>query len=184
MRPQRSNDETGERGAALVEFALVAPILLLLAFGLLEMGLAWRDSQLVTQGARSGARGAAQIGTDNQADAFVVESVEASLGQMAPNMTRIVIYDAASPDGSMPGACENAGPPGVAGLCSVYDQTSFGSYAAFANGSWPPSARDDTAPDTSYLGVRVEIRRPFITGLFPNDLEIADTTVMSLEPSE
>jgi hypothetical protein len=183
LRRRRSRT-ADDRGAALVEFALVAPFLFLLAFGLLEIGLAWRDSQLVTQAARTGARGAAQLGINDQSDAFVVESVEATLGHLSGDLNRIVIYDASAPDGSMPPACEGAGPPGVAGQCSVYDQASYGTYANFANGAWPPASRDNTAPDTSYVGVRVEINRPYITGLFPNAIQIADTTVMSIEPAE
>jgi len=45
-----------EHGQALLEFALVMPILMLLLVGTIEMGQAWRSSQGVTHAAREGAR--------------------------------------------------------------------------------------------------------------------------------
>ena len=46
----------GERGAALVEAALVLPILFLILFGTIEFGMAVNDYQSVRQGVREGAR--------------------------------------------------------------------------------------------------------------------------------
>ncbi len=46
----------GERGASLVEFAIIAPLLLLLLFGIIEFGLTFNDYQSIRQGAREGAR--------------------------------------------------------------------------------------------------------------------------------
>ena len=47
---------TGDRGAALVEFGIVAPMLLLLLFGIVEFGLLFGQKLDVSQGAREGAR--------------------------------------------------------------------------------------------------------------------------------
>jgi Flp pilus assembly protein TadG len=47
------------RGQALVETALVVPILLLMVVGVMEFGRAWNMSQVITDGARQGARMAA-----------------------------------------------------------------------------------------------------------------------------
>ena len=175
--------DRSERGAALVEFAIVASVLLTLAFGTFEMGSGWSDSQLVTQAARTGARSAVQLGTDPAADSFAVESIEAGLGHLADDLTRIVIYEANAADGSMPPACESASPPGVPNKCSVYDQTSFGTYATWADGAWLPSDRENTLADADNVGVRVEVARPFITGfLGASTFDIADTTVMRIEP--
>ena len=46
----------GDRGAALVEFGIVAPMLLLLLFGVVEFGLLFGQKLDVSQGAREGAR--------------------------------------------------------------------------------------------------------------------------------
>lgn len=45
-----------ERGAALVEFAIVVPLLFALLFGIIEFGTAFNDYQSIRQGARDGAR--------------------------------------------------------------------------------------------------------------------------------
>lgn len=47
-----------QEGQALVEFALVAPVLLLLVVGIFEFGRAWNAHQGVTDAAREGARAA------------------------------------------------------------------------------------------------------------------------------
>jgi Flp pilus assembly protein TadG len=48
-----------ERGAAAVEFALIAPLLFMLIFGIINFGLAWSQKEVFIQAAREGARYAA-----------------------------------------------------------------------------------------------------------------------------
>lgn len=45
-----------ESGAALVEFAIIAPLLLLLVFGIIEFGRAYNAQNSLTHAAREGAR--------------------------------------------------------------------------------------------------------------------------------
>jgi hypothetical protein len=172
-----------ERGAALVEFSLIATLFFTMAFGTFEMGLAWSDSQLVTQAARTGARSGTQLGVNAAADSFAVEAIEAGLGDLRNDLTRIVIYDANAVDGSMPPSCESALPPGIAGLCSVYDASDFGTYGAWVDGAWLPSSRDNDSDTADYIGVQVEVARPYVTGFFSGStFTIIDTTVMRIEP--
>jgi Flp pilus assembly protein TadG len=49
----------GRTGQALVEFALVVPIFMLLVMGVIEFGRAWNLQQTMTEAAREGARRAA-----------------------------------------------------------------------------------------------------------------------------
>ena len=182
-RATQGGDRRSERGGALVEFSIVGTLLLTLAFGTFEMGTAWSDSQLVTQASRTGARSATQLGIDPLADSFTVQSIEAGLGDLADDVTRIVIYDAAAADGSMPSGCEGAAPPGIPPKCSVYDKTAFGTYASWVDGSWDPASRINLAGSSDWVGVRVEVSRPYITGFFSSSsFTIADTTVMRIEP--
>ena len=53
MRSTRTRDEGGQ---ALVELALILPILLMLLLGIFEFGRAWNTKQLITDAAREGAR--------------------------------------------------------------------------------------------------------------------------------
>lgn len=45
-----------EDGQALVEFALLAPVLFLILFGIIQFGMAFRDSIALTDAVRTGAR--------------------------------------------------------------------------------------------------------------------------------
>lgn len=56
MRMSRRVARNGERGQALVEFALILPILLILLLGILDFGRAVAAYNSVSNGARSGAR--------------------------------------------------------------------------------------------------------------------------------
>jgi len=46
----------GQRGAALTEFAIVLPLLLLLVFGIIEFGVLLYDKAMITNASREGAR--------------------------------------------------------------------------------------------------------------------------------
>jgi Flp pilus assembly protein TadG len=54
-----------ERGQALVEFALILPIILLLVVGMLEFARAWNLHQVMTDAAREAARRAVLADTDS-----------------------------------------------------------------------------------------------------------------------
>ena len=56
---------TSQKGAAVVEFALLSLLLLVFIFGIIEFGFLWVQSHYVANAAREGARVAAKIkGTD------------------------------------------------------------------------------------------------------------------------
>lgn len=61
----RRNEGNEERGASLVEFALIAPFLILLLFGIVEFGYLFGEFNDVRHGAREGARVAAVNAGDN-----------------------------------------------------------------------------------------------------------------------
>ena len=48
--------KNGERGASVVEFGIVLPILLVLLFGVIEFGFLFYDKAMLTNAAREGAR--------------------------------------------------------------------------------------------------------------------------------
>lgn len=61
----------GSSGQSMIEFALVVPMLLVLVFGIVEFGNAWRHYQLITNTAREGAR----IAVLPSSTATIVDSV-------------------------------------------------------------------------------------------------------------
>jgi Flp pilus assembly protein TadG len=56
MRHRTTRHTPRDRGAAVVEFALVLPLLLLLVFGIIDFGRALNAQITLTQAAREGAR--------------------------------------------------------------------------------------------------------------------------------
>jgi hypothetical protein len=53
---RRRRELGGERGSAVVEFALVLPLLLLVSLAIVQVGIVARDQLLVVEAARAGAR--------------------------------------------------------------------------------------------------------------------------------
>ena len=66
----------GERGQALVEFAIVLPVLLALVTAIAELGLTFNKYLTLTDAVRTGARVAATSGTS--ADATIRDAVRSS----------------------------------------------------------------------------------------------------------
>lgn len=65
-----------ERGAELVEFALVLPVLLLLGLGICDFGMLFQRYEIVTNAAREGARAGAVGLSQAQIDAVVKSYLE------------------------------------------------------------------------------------------------------------
>src|SRR4051812_6554667 len=69
------------RGAAMVETALVLPIFFMVVLGVIEFGRAMMVAQLLTNGAREGARLAVLPGSTNTSvETAVLDFVQASVG--------------------------------------------------------------------------------------------------------
>lgn len=95
------------RGQALVEFALLAPILLLIIVGLIEFGRAWQAYQVVTDAAREGARIAAvadpTVTTDTVADRINRQLARSALDSASAVKTVQVNGVAANPGAAATG---------------------------------------------------------------------------------
>ena len=61
MRRRRTGKRHSRRGAAVAEFALVAPLLALVTFGSIDVGNLVHVSQLVSNASREGARTASRV---------------------------------------------------------------------------------------------------------------------------
>ncbi|MGZ5385058.1 MAG: TadE/TadG family type IV pilus assembly protein, partial [Acidimicrobiia bacterium] len=64
-----------ERGASLLEAALVAPLLILLAFGAAEFGFVFLDFLNVSSAAREGARVGSAVGDAFDADLLILGAI-------------------------------------------------------------------------------------------------------------
>jgi Flp pilus assembly protein TadG len=81
-----------ERGQALVEFALVAPILLLLILGMVDFARAWGAYEVITYQARQGAR-MAVIDAPDVTEVDVLQAIQdgMSRGSLDPSTATITI---------------------------------------------------------------------------------------------
>lgn len=81
-----------ERGAELVEFALVLPMLLLLGLGICDFGMLFQRYEIVTNAAREGARAGAVGLTPQQIETVVRTYLEAG------GLTATPTIEVSSPD--------------------------------------------------------------------------------------
>jgi Flp pilus assembly protein TadG len=174
--------EQTECGATLVEMAIVLPVLLLLIFGLIEMGVAFKSYLTVSSAVRDGARVAAIAGNDPDADCSVLREIGTALagaGELA-DLQRIEIFEASQGTGAVIGTpntyrLQVAGDPNV---CGDWTQLSYG---------YPETTRGTTvgpATDLDIIGVRVIVTKSWITGLQPfnGPYDIDDSNLRRLEP--
>jgi hypothetical protein len=176
-----------DRGAVLVELAIVIPMLLLLMVGMVEYGFAWQRQQVVTRAARSGARLVSHLATDNDADRQALLGVVAGMGGHRDRLELVVIFKD-SGSGVVPAACLSAS---QAGLCNRFDDFSAGglSVGGFTsnpdNFAWAPSSRQNQQSATmDVIGVYVRYDHRWMTGTFPGSgLTVTDTAVMVIEPA-
>jgi Flp pilus assembly protein TadG len=90
-REERSADRRGPRGQALVEFALVAPILVLIFAGLVQLGLIYERQIGIENAIRDAARRGATFETLNVTEAntngpFIVNLLIGSGGSLSQNV--------------------------------------------------------------------------------------------------
>lgn len=80
----------GRRGQALVEFALLLPLLMVLLLGVVELGRAWNAKQVLTDAAREGAR-LSVIG-DPTVDSVKVDAlINRMIGRAGFDSSKVVI---------------------------------------------------------------------------------------------
>ncbi len=195
MRRRRLRRARGERGAALVEFVLLAPVLVLVVAGVLEFGMAWRDSMTVSNALRSGARVGSNAGRDRLADYDILKSIESAMKEIpdTARVQRIVIYKADTTNSAPSAACM-AGTP-VTGLCNVYTGADMARPQSDYSGTtscggsapdrfWCPTSRQNQqALGADYLGVWMQVKYNWVTHVFPGTgLTIKDRAIMRLEP--
>ena len=79
------------RGQAMVEFALILPVFILILLGIMEFGLVFHQYLVVTAASREGARVAALGGTDAETRTIVNNSAASvNTGQLTTTITPTV----------------------------------------------------------------------------------------------
>lgn len=193
-----------ERGAAIVEAAIITPLFFTLIFGILEFGLLFRNSLTTSNASHEGARSASVSGRAGEADYLILRSIEHGMQAMGlQNLDVVVVFKAAGPNATVPTACLTASQTytpanPAAPACNRYTAADFykalnnadgsdaGNFKCSANAVdrfWCPTARvTDLTNGPDYLGVYVQTQHRFITGLFGGGKTLKQTTVLRLEP--
>lgn len=160
-----------ERGAALVEFALITPLLFLLIFGMIEFGLAFRDRLTVSSAVSSAARIGSVLGTDGESDYATLQAVTAGLnGQLDPtNISEVYIYRSDTSGSFIAGDSNryqyDPSDPACPWIPCPLPGAGFEGYGAPSN--WVPADRSTVLPDPDILGVRVVYQHDWITTIMP-----------------
>lgn len=186
--------ENQSRGAALVEFALVLPLLIALFIGIVDFGEAWFNSTSVQTGVRSASVVGFDAGNEDfQHDRLVIDSIIRELdGRGFDEIVGISIYDADNPDIS--DTCFDIDGSelisGVEGQCNIYgaeplSKMADGDFAGTrqfdaactdgqAGSWWCYRDRGKVAPGgapiaepTFNVGVQVTVRAEALIGFFP-----------------
>ena len=182
----------GERGAAMVEFAIILPLVLLLTFGLIDFGFAFADAAGIKSAGRSGARiGSALSKQPGQLQSIVAAVNSGLLNSTRAQATELMVYAAPPQSFSAPSSCP---PSGASSLC--FDQV----IPANAPDHFAPTAADlanwdnnvhfeDACPAVGNhvtawkLLVTVKANYPFLTKLVGSNLTLHETVVIDLEPT-
>lgn len=89
-----------ERGAELIEFAIVAPILIFIIAGLVDFGMMFRTYEAVTNAAREGARVGVLPGYDAPDVQARVDAYLAAAGLTGTRTTNVTNQTVATPAGT------------------------------------------------------------------------------------
>jgi len=161
---------------AIVEFAVAAPVLLLLILGAFDAAVMISDKVVAGAACRQGARLAAEIGGQitnptlqtSQVDADIVKNVLAVATAMNySTLTYIYIYQPLQPDGDY-----HAGDP-----YNEYDATGKSLHQGF-----PLTSRNQVPPDETPIGVRIEWNYNPPTALPGFNLNLSEHAVFRAAP--
>jgi hypothetical protein len=198
---KRRTRALADRGAVAVEALLVAPILIMLAFGAIEWTMVLRDQMEVTSVARAGARTASQLAPLHNPYVAPVEPISASTAKAIRSAASGLPFD--SIDYILVYRANDVGYPGKANarvldcdasestcdkLVWVPDETKAGG-GSFVNDPgvvWDATSVNSCLGDTGAqsVGVYIKARRHMITGLFGSTQSLESRVVMKFEPQK
>lgn len=176
--PKRGRRFETERGTTLVEAAIVFPLLFLVLFAIVELGLAFKNDLSVGHAAREGARAGATFGNDIYANYLILKAVQATLGGAAIGEgTDVEVYNPVS------GAGDSYNyQPGYGGGCDWFPCPDPDSLVYTAPTGWPPQTRDVSAPFTDRIGVRIEYTHDWVTNFFFDQTDLTHDIDFQIEP--
>lgn len=181
MRRWRS----GEDGAALVETAILLPIVLLIVFGIIEFSSAFNDASVTSDASRAGGRIASAQARNPSYATNAAESVAAALKTLPADAPQELWIYRANDDG-FPGADGNESFDTCATKCISFawkSDVKDWDYDLTGGDGWDFSEHQVCAEPFDQIGIYVKIRHDFITGLFGATIDLDDHSVFRFEPT-
>lgn len=182
----------GEKGVALVEFAIIGPLFFVLVFGMLEFGLVFRDYLTVANTTRSGARTASAAGKISSADYLILQAVRSASGALPASTIQKIVVFRSNANGDMNATCQTSSVTNTSLVlgCNTYNPADMNlSQAALASSGksnfWGPTTRVDSqsGAGSDYIGVWIKVNHNLVTKLFGSTFTLTDKTVMRIEPT-
>ena len=169
-----------ERGAAALEFALVAPLFFFVMFGGIEVGLMFRSNLTLSDAARNGARVGSIERSSAEADRAIITRIYNQSQNLNGDIKRIVIYKADTMASSVPDDCKTGA--SKAGVCNVYVTAEGGGgddLKAISEGGGTLQTGYDSADrlKLTNIGIWIEYEYSYVTGFF-------DSTTLTAESVE
>lgn len=174
--------QRSERGATIVEFAVVFPLIIMLVMGVAEFSLAFKDWLTINHASREGARAGATAANDISADIQVLTAIEQAVtGADLQAINNVVVSD---PDGGPSTTYTYTGDPTCAWTpCPDPYAGAPPLYAPpYAAPNYLPETRNVTAPSPGRIEVSITLTHQWFTGLFANTSTWTADTIMRLEP--
>jgi hypothetical protein len=178
-----------ERGAAMVEMAIVVPIFILLVFGMLEFGLAFKNKLTMNHAVSAGARRATVLGNDASADIEILTAFEEGLvGATSVDNVQYVDIFLVNDDGSK-GVYSRYTPDADGNPCDwdpcpdpvIVDPVVYGS-----PDDYPPCSRDvalEAGDGVDTVGFEVVYTHNWVTGVLGfSDATWHETARSRMEP--
>lgn len=187
----------GERGAALVEAAFLAPVFFLMLFAVFEFGFLVRNSLATTNASQEGARAASVHGAGPETDYLVLQTIKHGISAMGhESIEYVIIYkvdDLTAP--APPAGCHTASQNDV---CNRYgsadldlplfrtDGTNTEHFRCHPNAKdrffCPTDRKAGIADPPDLVGVFVQTRHTYMTGFLGDSRTLDETTVIRIEP--
>ena len=182
----RKGQRGGERGAVLVETAILIPIILIITFGLIEFSMVYQSSSTGSGAARSAARTAsaeAKLPTFATDAAAAASTALRTIGSEEP--VEMWVYKANNL--GYPGGIGSTGFASCATSCIKYawlPATRSFDVANPTGSGWPYQTQlaCDVANWDS-VGVYIKLNHKYMTSLFGTSITLTDHAVFRLEPA-
>lgn len=183
-----------ERGAVAIEAALITGLLVMIAIGAFEFGMAFRSSFGVAAASRQGARIGASVGqgatsgagSADDADCAILEATAAALKSTNDDeVVRIRIGNFDTASDTMIATDINSYRPFIFTGGSPDDPALLRCDTWFIETySWDESDRDNEGDDRDWLAVEVEYEHAWITGFawWNGTIGWTNRSVMRMEP--